>query len=158
MKQLESVELFVCSEDATRQIGFADKVEVWTEGGSSHLILRGVNGVDENAVLQAENECLRRDVEFYKKLWQARDGGTTKPTITESQYRLALDEDRDPQYVYGFTAAMRLFGGEVIPDPEPTSKEKWVAFLRKVNPDSIMIDDYAEAIVAAGVTPPEDNA
>ena len=82
----------------------------------------------------------------------------TKPTITESQYRLALDEDRDPQYVYGFTAAMRLFGGEVIPDPEPTNKEKWVTFLRKVNPDSIMIDDYAEAIVAAGVTPPEDNA
>ena len=82
----------------------------------------------------------------------------TKPTITESQYRLALDEDRDPQYVYGFTAAMRLFGGEVIPDPEPTNKEKWVTFLRKVNPDSIMIDDYAEAIVAAGVTPPEGNA
>ena len=82
----------------------------------------------------------------------------TKPAITESQYRLALDEDRDPQYVYGFTAAMRLFGGEVIPDPEPTNKEKWVAFLLKVNPDSIMIDDYAEAIVAAGVTPPEDNA
>ena len=81
-----------------------------------------------------------------------------KPTITESQYRLALDEDRDPQYVYGFTAAMRLFGGEVIPDPEPTNKEKWVTFLRKVNPDSIMIDDYAEAIVAAGVTPPEDSA
>ena len=82
----------------------------------------------------------------------------TKPTITESEYRLALDEDRDPQYVYGFTAAMRLFGGEVIPDPEPTNKEKWVTFLRKVNPDSIMIDDYAEAIVAAGVTPPEDSA
>ena len=82
----------------------------------------------------------------------------TKPTITESEYRLALDEDRDPQYVYGFTAAMRLFGGEVIPDPEPTNKDKWVTFLRKVNPDSIMIDDYAEAIVAAGVTPPEDSA
>ena len=82
----------------------------------------------------------------------------TKPTITESQYRLSWSEARDPQYVYGFIAAMRLFGGEVIPDPEPTSKEKWVTFLRKVNPDSIMIDDYAEAIVAAGVTPPEDSA
>lgn len=47
----------------------------------------------------------------------------TKPTITESQYRLALDEDRDPQYVYGFADAMRLFGGEIIPDPEPTNTE-----------------------------------
>ena len=48
----------------------------------------------------------------------------TKPTITESQYRLALDEDRDPQYVYGFADAMRLFGGEVIPDPEPTNTDR----------------------------------
>ena len=87
MKQLESVELFVCSEDATHQIGFADKVEVWTEGGSSHLILRGVNGVDKDAVLQAENECLRRDVEFYKKLWQAR-GGATAPV----EHRPEADE------------------------------------------------------------------
>lgn len=157
MKQLDNVELFACSEDATRLVGFADKVEVWTEGDGTTLILRGINATTDD-LLQAENECLRRDVEFYKKLWQARGGGTTKPTITESQYKLALDEDRDPQYVYGFTAAMRLFGGEVIPDPEPTNKEKWVTFLRKVNPDSIMIDDYAEAIVAAGVTPPEDNA
>ena len=56
------------------------------------------------------------------------DGGwvpvPTKPAITESQYRTALDEDRDPQYVYGFTNAMRLFGGEVIPDPEPTNTDK----------------------------------
>ena len=48
----------------------------------------------------------------------------TKPTITEGQYKLALDEERDPQYVYGFTDAMRLFGGEVIPDPEPTNTDK----------------------------------
>ena len=48
----------------------------------------------------------------------------TKPQITESQYKLALDEDRDPQYVYGFTGAMRLLGGEVIPDPEPTNTDK----------------------------------
>ena len=157
MKQLDKVELFVCSEDATQQIGFADKAEVWTEGGGTTLILRGISGRSDD-FLEAENECLRRDVEFYKKLWLARGGGATKPTITESQYKLALDEDRDPQYVYGFTAAMHLFGGEVIPGPEPTNKEKWVTFLRKVNPDSIMIDDYAEAIVAAGVTPPEDNA
>ena len=46
------------------------------------------------------------------------------PTITESQYKLALDEDRGPQYVYGFTDAMHLFGGEVIPDPEPTNTDR----------------------------------
>ena len=63
----------------------------------------------------------------------------TKPTITESEYRLALDEDRDPQYVYGFIAAMRLFGGEVIPDPEPTSKEKWVTFRRNVTHFSLLV-------------------
>ena len=48
----------------------------------------------------------------------------TKPQITESQYKLALDEGRHPQYVYGFTDAMHLFGGEVIPDPEPTNTDR----------------------------------
>ena len=80
----------------------------------------------------------------------------TKPQITESQmvkvYGAAVEEMAVFQY------ALESVGIEVIPDPEPTNKEKWVTFLRKVNPDSIMIDDYAEAIVAAGVTPPEDNA
>ena len=80
----------------------------------------------------------------------------TKPQITESQmvkvYGAAVEEMAVFQY------ALESVGIEVIPDPEPTNKEKWVAFLRKVHPDSIMIDDYAEAIVAAGVTAPEDSA
>ena len=160
MKQLDKVELFVCSEDATQPIGIADKVEVWTEFGGSHLILRGVNGVDKDAVLQAENECLRRDVEFYKKLWQARGGGGAEPIrrqpeVDESEFIHALED-----YAEGLISHIDVAGtaGVALVESEPTSKEKWVAFLRKVNPDSIMIDDYAEAIVAAGVTPPEDNA
>ena len=55
----------------------------------------------------------------------------TKPTITESQYKLALDEGRDPQYVYGFADAMHLFGGEVIPDPEPTNTDKLEQLIRE---------------------------
>ena len=62
-----------------------------------------------------------RDSEMAREGWVPVP---TKPTITESQYKLALDEDRDPQYVYGFADAMRLFGGEVIPDPEPTNTDK----------------------------------
>ena len=79
------------------------------------------------------------------------------PTITESEFediKTGWGKIASQAWLRGFTRA----GGEVVPDPEPTNKEKWVTFLRKVNPDSIMIDDYAEAIVAAGVTPPEDSA
>ena len=65
--------------------------------------------------------------DFHADEGMAGDGWVpvpTKPQITESQYRLALDEDRDPQYVYGFADAMHLFGGEVIHDPEPTNTDR----------------------------------
>ena len=67
------------------------------------------------------------DTDEYRDVGMAHAGWVpvpTKPQITESQYKLALDEDRHPQYVYGFTAAMHLFGGEVIPDPEPTNTDR----------------------------------
>ena len=80
----------------------------------------------------------------------------TKPTITESQYRLALDEDRDPQYVYGFTDAMRLLGGEVIPDPEPTDEELLAGIIRNIDDwQSITSPELlAKYLNTAGVTPP----
>ena len=80
----------------------------------------------------------------------------TKPQITESQYKLALDEDRDPQYVYGFTAAMHLFGGEVIPDPEPTDEELLAGIIRNIDDwQSITSPELlAKYLNTAGVTPP----
>ena len=167
MKQLDKVELFVCSEDATQPIGFADEVEVWTEGGSSHLILRGVNGVDKDAVLQAENECLRRDVEFYKKLWQARGGGATKPTITESQFDRAVsgvwgDEGSGPTDSNGYARGFLFrLGINVIPDPEPTDEELLAGIIRNIDDwQSITSPELlAKYLSTAGVTPPgEDDA
>ena len=80
----------------------------------------------------------------------------TKPTIAESQYKLALDEDRDPQYVYGFADAMRLFGGEVIPDPEPTDEELLAGIIRNIDDwQSITSPELlAKYLNTAGVTPP----
>ena len=80
----------------------------------------------------------------------------TKPQITESQYKLALDEDRDPQYVYGFTAAMHLLGGEVIPDLEPTDEELLAGIIRNIDDwQSITSPELlAKYLNTAGVTAP----
>ena len=80
----------------------------------------------------------------------------TKPTITESAYKLALDETRDPQYVYGFTDAMHLFGGEVIPDPEPTNAEKIIDLMGKA-PANLNRRDLAAWLDKAGVTAPKED-
>ena len=99
----------------------------------------------------------------YRDVGMARFGWVpvpTKPQITESQYKLALDEDRHPQYVYGFTAAMHLFGGEVIPDPEPTDEELLAGIIRNIDDwQSITSPELlAKYLNTAGVTPPkEDN-
>ena len=83
----------------------------------------------------------------------------TKPTITESQYKLALDEDRDPQYVYGFADAMRLLGGEVIPDPEPTDEELLAGIIRNIDDwQSITSPELlAKYLNTAGVTVNKEN-
>ena len=83
----------------------------------------------------------------------------TKPTITESQYKLALDEDRDPQYVYGFADAMHLLGGEVIPDPEPTDEELLAGIIRGIDDwQSITSPELlAKYLNTAGVTVNEEN-
>lgn len=160
MKQLESVELFVCSEDATQQIGLADKVEVWTEGGSSHLILRGVDGVDKDAVLQAENECLRRDVEFYKRLWQARCGATTpverQPEVDERKFIEVLEDYAACRITHVDVADT---AGVALVDPEPTNKERLAQLIgggTKANKQ--YADGLAEYLDDMGVTAPEDNA
>ena len=120
------------------------------------------------------NLAVRSDPDDYKAEWvdgrcdwhsdeaMAIDGWVpvpTKPQITESQYKLALDEDRDPQYVYGFTDAMHLFGGEVIPDPEPTNEELLAGIIRGIDDwQSITSPELlAKYLNTAGVTPPKKD-
>ena len=80
----------------------------------------------------------------------------TKPTITETEYRLALDETRHPQYVSGFTDAMEKLGGEIIPDPEPTDEELLAGIIRNIDDwQSITSPELlAKYLNTAGVTPP----
>ena len=95
--------------------------------------------------------------DFHTDEGMAADGWVpvpTKPTLTESQYKLALDEDRDPQYVHGFTDAMHLFGGEVIPDPEPTNTDRIEEILKEVWTPAQSARTFAEYLDEQGVTAP----
>ena len=76
-------------------------------------------------------------------------------TITESELsqKLANVPPYADEAVW-LRAVLNALGVTVVPDPEPTNAEKWAKFLRKVNPTSVMIDDYAKAIDAAGVKAP----
>ena len=113
--------------------------------------------------------CTRWDVKFLEGHVSTRDDFhmasfgwvpvPTKPTITESEYRLALDETRDPQYVYGFTDAMDKMGAEVIPDPEPTDEELLAGIIRGIDDwQSITSPELlAKYLNTAGVTPPNSK-
>ena len=96
--------------------------------------------------------------DFHADEGMAGDGWVpvpTKPTLTESQYKLALDEDRDPQYVHGFTDAMHLLGAEVIPDPEPTNKERLAQLIGGGHESNKhYADGLAEYLDDMGVTAP----
>ena len=153
MKQLDNVELFVCSEDDTSAIGFADKAEVWTEGGGTTLILRGINATTDD-LLRAENECLRRDVEFYKKLWQARGGGGAEPIrrqpeVDESEFIHALEdyaEGRISHIDVAKTAEIALVKSE------PTEVERLAALIAgHVDPGGVTPGSLAEYLIAHGV-------
>lgn len=153
MKQLDKVELFVCSEDATQPIGFADEVEVWTEGGGATIILRGING-DRRDLLQAENECLRRDVEFYKNLWQARGGGGAEPIrrqpeVDESEFIHALED-----YAEGLISHVDVAGtaGVALVESEPTEVERLADLIAgHVDPGGVTPGSLAEYLIAHGV-------
>ena len=153
MKQLDNVELFVCSEDDTSAIGFADKAEVWTEGGGATIILRGING-DRRDLLQAENECLRRDVEFYKNLWQARGGGGAEPIrrqpeVDESEFIHALE-------VYGECLISHVDVAKraeiALVKSEPTEVERLADLIAgHVDPGGVTPGSLAEYLIAHGV-------
>lgn len=153
MKQLDNVELFVCSEDDTSAIGFADKAEVWTEGGGATIILRGING-DRRDLLQAENECLRRDVEFYKNLWQARGGGGAEPIrrqpeVDESEFIHALED-----YAEGLISHVDVAKTAEIAlvKSEPTEVERLADLIAgHVDPGGVTPGSLAEYLIAHGV-------
>lgn len=153
MKRLDKVELFVCSEDATQPIGFADEVEVWTEGGGATIILRGING-DRRDLLQAENECLRRDVEFYKNLWQARGGGGAEPIrrqpeVDESEFIHALED-----YAEGLISHVDVAKTAEIAlvKSEPTEVERLADLIAgHVDPGGVTPGSLAEYLIAHGV-------
>lgn len=153
MKQLEKVELFVCSEDGTSFIGFADKVEVWSEGGGTTLILRGING-DRKDLLQAENECLRRDVEFYKNLWQARGGGGAEPTrkqpeVDEREFIKTM-EDYYEERISHVDAAVAI--GVALVESEPTELERMERLIDgHINPGGITPESLAKYLIEHGV-------
>ena len=156
MKQLDNVELFVCSEDDTSAIGFADKAEVWTEGGGTTLILRGINTTTDD-LLQAENECLRRDVEFYKKLWKARSGWTApQPEVDEREFIKALEG-----YAEGLISHVNVAdtAGVVLIESEPTNEERLAGIIRGIDDwQSITSPELlAKYLNTAGVTPPKED-
>lgn len=82
----------------------------------------------------------------------------TKPTITRSDYTLALN-DRHSQYVFGFTDAMKKLDVEVVPDQEPTDEELLAGIIRNIDDwQSITSPELlAKYLNTAGVTPPKED-
>lgn len=159
MKQLDNVELFVCSEDNTSAIGFADKAEIWTEGGGTTIILRGING-DRKDLLRAENECLRRDVEFYKNLWRARGGGGAEPTrqpeVDDREFIQALEDYAAGRISYVDVAATV---GVALVESEPTEVEKWKTFCVQLDINLLpwQVDCLAAAMEKSGIAAPKES-
>ena len=79
----------------------------------------------------------------------------TKHTITESDYR-SLTRYGNHHYQSGFNDALREFGIEIIPDPEPTDEELLAGIIRNIDDwQSITSPELlAKYLNTAGVTPP----
>ena len=63
----------------------------------------------------------------------ARDGwvpAPTKPTLTEAEVDEIVPTELPEEYVTGFIHGFEKAGGEVVPDPEPTNKERLEALQR----------------------------
>ena len=78
-----------------------------------------------------------------------------KPQITESDYR-SLTRYGNHHYQNGFNDALREFGIEIIPDPEPTDEELLAGIIRGIDDwQSITSPELlAKYLNTAGVTPP----
>lgn len=149
MNQFENMEVFVASEDAVEQIGYSDEVEVWSNGRDlpGHVILRGFNA-GRDGLLQAENECLRKDVEFYKN------------RTIEVERELEMDEG-------AFEGLLDDFGAGIYILPEVAKQLKITLVKREpteVEKIQGIIDDWnkttlskslAEHLANAGFTVPD---
>lgn len=153
MDTFKKMEVFICSEDHTRSIGLVDEAEVWSNDSElGHLILRGFNSSRDD-LLQAENECLRQDVEFYKN----------RSTV---ERELEMPEDEFGALVLGpedltmSEVAERLKISLVKPGPEPANAEKLAReLLESFNRCEFDLEDtfeqMAQALAARGVKVPD---
>lgn len=162
MNESETVAVYVCSEDATADLGTAAKVEVWNEDGQQKVIIRGAS-FESTGIMQAEAHVLRQDVAFYKGLLEReieKREAVTEPTpgrtITEGECRHLYDEaQRGPAF---FGVALVKVGITVTADPEPTNAEKLAEELKRALPDTGETVEWgvvARRLDEAGVKAPE---
>lgn len=153
MNQFENMEVFVASEDSVERIGYSDEVEFWTyENQPGELILHGFNAGRDD-LLQAENECLRQDVEFYKSR------STVERTV-EVERELEIDEGSFGDLLIDFNRGdlSLLDVAELLKvtlvKPEPTEVEKIQEFINdwdKAPP----FKSLAQHLADAGFTVPD---
>ena len=83
----------------------------------------------------------------------------TKPTITESEFKVALKDSFGNIYYYAAKKFAEQLGIEVTPDPEPTDEELLAGIIRGIDDwQSITSPELlAKYLNTAGVTPPKEG-
>lgn len=149
MNQFENMEVFVASEDAVEPVGKADEVEFWTyDNLPGELILRGFNVNKRLNPLQAENECLRKDVEFYKNRVVEVE---REFEIDEGSFEdLLIDFNRGDLSLLDVAELLKI----ALVRPEPTEADRIQEFINdwdKAPP----FKSLAQHLAAAGFTVPD---
>lgn len=152
MNQFKKMEVFVASEDAVEQIGYSDEVEFWTyDNKPGELILHGFNAGRDD-LLQAENECLRKDVEFYKN------------RTIEVERELEMDEGAFEWLLDDFGAGIYILPEVAkqlkitLVKPEPTEADKIQEIINDWN-KTPTVGSLAQHLADAGFTVPDkENA
>ena len=75
----------------------------------------------------------------------------TKPTITRKTYDEAIEFLGGTRGGYGFDYALRLLGGEVIPDPEPTNADKLTRLINSAQLTGMDARNIAEYLDGYGI-------
>ena len=79
----------------------------------------------------------------------------TKPTLTESRIKKMVGDYAVDEFAAGFAGGFRYAGGEVIPDPEPTNKERLAQLIGGGHESNKhYADGLAEYLDDMGVTAP----